>query len=91
MKCDVVLRAAGSAGVLAVATALLAGCAYEPPRPGVHAGYGNPSAEITCMYEAPTGSNFVVRRCRNTSDMVKEGEAARNMADGIKTPVPEIR
>jgi type IV pilus biogenesis protein CpaD/CtpE len=88
MKKNAVPRAAG---LLSVAAGLLAGCAYEPPKPGVHAGYGNPRAEVTCMFEAPTGSNFVVKRCRNTADMDLEGESARNMADGLKTPVPEIR
>jgi hypothetical protein len=73
------------------AMAALSGCAYEPPKPGLYAGYGNPPADITCSYEAPTGSNFVVRRCRRAEDMAADAERARELADRQKVPVPDIR
>jgi hypothetical protein len=71
--------------------ALLSGCAYEPPKPGVYAGYGNPPADITCTFEAPTGSTMVVKRCRRAEDMAMDAERAREMADNLRVPVPEIR
>jgi hypothetical protein len=71
--------------------AVLPACSYEPPKPGMHVDHGNPRADITCMYEAPTASNFVVKRCRRTADMDHEAEFARGTADAFKTPVPDVR
>jgi hypothetical protein len=73
------------------ACATLSACAYDPPKPGVHTAYGEPRADITCVFEAPTASNFVAKRCRRTVDMDAEGEVARETADAFKTPVPSIR
>jgi hypothetical protein len=80
-----------AAWLLLVTAAALSGCAYEPPKPGLYAGYGNPPADITCTYEAPTGSNFVVRRCRRAEDMAADAERARELADRQKVPMPDIR
>jgi len=57
----------------------------------VHTAYGDPRSEIVCVFEAPTASNFVARRCRLTDDMKREGQIGRETVDGIEIPVPELR
>ncbi len=74
------------------AVLLLAGCAsYEPPMPGRHRSPGEAQAETTCLYETPTATRFMALRCRNTEDMKRMAEQARDAADSIRTNPPEIK
>jgi len=71
---------------------LVTGCGtYEPAMPGKHRAPGEPVAETTCVYEAPTATRFTALRCRTTADMKQNAELARDAADAIRTPPPDVR
>jgi hypothetical protein len=77
---------------IALASLLIAGCGtYEPPNPGKHQSPGEPAAEISCGYETPTATRFMKMRCRTVEDMKRTAEQARDAADSIRTPPPEIK
>lgn len=76
---------------LAVA-ALLSGCgSYEPPQPGVYREVGENKAEYACGLETPTATLMAVTRCRNIADAKARGDQAREAADSIRTPPPDVR
>ncbi len=83
-------RRCGLAALLATAALVSACGTYEPPRPGVHLGAGV-KPDIQCSYEAPTGTVFSSLRCKRREDVAMEGEIARETADAIRVPPPDIK
>lgn len=67
-------------------TALVVGCAGEPPVPQG----ANVSArgELVCKMETPTGSHLPKRVCRYESDILAEEEKVRLMEDKMRNRVP---
>jgi hypothetical protein len=64
---------------------LMTGCGtYEPPKPGKHAGPGEPRADILCAYETPTASTFVRMRCDRAIDVNARGEEQRRELESAR-------
>jgi hypothetical protein len=78
-------------GLLTAAGSLATACAsYEPPKPGVYKGPGE-TAEAICAYETPTASRFMQMRCRSAEDVKRMAADARDSADSIRMPAPDIK
>lgn len=75
----------------AVAVSAASCASYEPPKPGVHRAPGDRVAESICGYETPTASTFIQMRCRSAEDINRTAADARDAADSIRTPPPNIR
>lgn len=81
-----------SLGPLLAASVLATSCAsYEPPKPGVYRAPGDRVAEAECAYETPTASRFMQMRCRSAEDAKRIAADARESADSIRMPAPDIK
>jgi hypothetical protein len=77
--------------MMAAALALGACASYVPPLPGTHRAPGEATSESICQYETPTATRFVQMRCRRTEDFNRMADDARDAADSIRMPAPDIK
>jgi hypothetical protein len=69
--------------------AALTGCGtYVEPKPGVYAGLGKTSSELTCEYATPTASRFTTLQCRRTADMPEEERRAQELLGNMRVHQP---
>lgn len=73
---------------LALAAVLTACGTYEEPKPGVYAGVGKPSSELTCEYATPTATRFTTLQCRRTADMPEEERRAKELLSNMRVHQP---
>jgi hypothetical protein len=78
-------------GLVTAALALGSCGSYVPPLPGTHRAPGEATSEFICQYETPTATRFVQMRCRRPEDANRMADDAREAADNIRMPAPDIK